>query len=318
VQEKLPVTTNEVEITQRMVGANPTFDRRIVGLLKRVPFVNNHLLIASYNFLLRKAIRNHYWATTYFGARLRCTFRDYLQARILHFGFWEPNISSLIETILVRGDVFIDIGANIGYHSLLASKLVGAEGSVIAIEASPSTFQILSAHINENKATNVRIINKAAADAPGRVTLYRAAPGNLGTATTIKSRGQTEEAVIESSPIDHILTSEERSRIRLIKMDIEGAELPVLRRFVQTVNLYPVDISLIVEVSTWEDPDGWSDVFAQLQSRGFRAYLIENDYRYDAYSNWRAPAPLQLLTDVPLGKSDVLFARELRNSAVQL
>jgi len=312
------MTSKEVETARRILGANRSFDRRIVGLIKRVPFINKHFLLASYNFLLRKITTKHYYTTTYFGARIKCTLRDYIQARILHFGFWEPNISSLTELILARGDVFVDIGANIGYYSLLASKLVGAEGSVIAIEASPSTFQILSTHVRENKAANVRIINKAAADAPGSLMLYRALPGNLGTATTTKSRGYDEEAIVESVPIDHILSCEERSRLRLIKIDIEGGELLVLRRFIQTINMYPAGINLIVEVSTWEDPCGWSDVFAQLRLAGFHAYLIENDYGYDAYSNWREPAPLQLLENVPSGKSDVLFSRALKNNPVQL
>jgi FkbM family methyltransferase len=304
----------EDEIARRMLGANRSFDRQIVGLIRRVPFINKHLLLASYNFLLRKITKKQYYAITYFGARINCTFRDYIQARILHFGFWEPNISSLIESILKRGDVFVDIGANIGYHSLLASKLVGAEGSVIAIEASPSTFEILSTHIRVNNATNVRIINKAASDAPGSLILYRAFPGNIGTATTIKSRGYDEEGIVESIPVDHILSCEERSRLRLIKMDIEGGELPVLRRFLQTIDLYPAEIDLIVEVSTWEDPHGWSDIFAQFRDAGFRAYLMENLYGYDAYSNWQKPAPLQLLEDVPSGNSDILFTRMLKDA----
>lgn len=308
------MTSNELEIARRILGANRSLDRCVVRLGKHIPFINRHFLLASYNLLLRRIIKRQHYATTYFGARIRCTFRDYIQARISHFGFWEPNISFLIELILTRGDVFVDLGANIGYHSLLASKLVGEEGSVIAIEASPSTFEILSTHVRENDATNVRVINKAATDAPGSVVLYRALPGNIGTATTIKSRGHDEEAVVESLPIDRILSCEERSRLRLIKMDIEGGELPVIRRFIKTINLYPVETSLIVEVSTWEDPHGWSDVFAQLRLAGFRAYLIENDYGYDAYSNWQGPAPLKLLKDVPLGKSDVLFTRAVKTA----
>jgi FkbM family methyltransferase len=304
------MTSKEFEITRRMLGANRSFDRRVVGLIRRVPIINRHYLLASYNLLLRKLIKREYCAVTYFGAKMHCTFRDYGQARILHFGFYEPNISSLIESILKKGDVFIDIGANIGYHSLLASKLVGAEGSVIAIEASPSTFEILLSHIRENNATNVRTINKAASEAPGSVILYRASPGNIGTATTIKSRGHDEEGIVESIPIDHILTCEERSRLRLIKMDIEGGELPVLRRFLQTIDLYPAEIDLIVEVSTWEDPHGWSDVFAQLRGAGFRAYLIENLYGYDAYSNWRGPAPLPMVEEAPSGQIDILFRRQ--------
>jgi FkbM family methyltransferase len=305
------MTSKEFEIARRMLGASRSLDRRVVGLLKRIPFINRHYVLASYNLLLRKLPKKKHYATTYFGSKMHCTFRDYGQARILHFGFYEPNISALIESILTNGDVFLDIGANIGYHSLLASKLVGADGAVIAIEASPSNFAILLLHIRENHAGNVRIINKAASDAPGSVIIYRGLPGNIGTATTIKSRGYDEEGIVESTPIDHILTWEELSRLRLIKMDIEGGELPVLRRFLQTMDLYPLDINLIVEVSTWEDSRGWSDVFARLRDAGFHAYLIENLYGYDAYSNWKGPAPLRLLEEVPSGINDILFRRGL-------
>jgi hypothetical protein len=47
------------------------------------------------------------------------------------------------------------------------------------------------------------------------------------------------------------------------------------------MDLFPSDVDLIIEVSTWEDPRGWSDVFAQLRDVGFRVYLIENLYGYD-------------------------------------
>jgi FkbM family methyltransferase len=304
------MTTKEIEIAARIVGANPSFDRRVVSLFKCIPFVNKHYLIASYNLLLRKLLKRTFPATTYFGAKLYCTFGEYVQARIIHFGFYEPNISALVESILTQGAVFLDIGANIGYHSLLASKLVGPKGAVISIEACPSNFAILSFHIRQNHAKNVRIINKAASDVPGSVVIYRGPPGNNGMATTIKSRGYVEGDIVESVPIDNILTSVERSRLRLIKMDIEGGELPVLRRFLQTIGLYPSDVELIVEISTWDDPGGWSEVFAHLRDAGFRAYLIENRYTYDAYSKWEAPAPLRLLNDVPPGVSDVLFSRQ--------
>jgi FkbM family methyltransferase len=311
VQRVPPMTNKEIEIARRMLGARRSLDRHVVRLISAgFPFVNKHYLLASYNLLLRILFAKKYVAMTYFGTKMHCTFRDYIQARILHFGFWEPNISALIESILRRGDVFVDIGANIGYHTILASKLIGGEGTVIAIEASPSAFDVLSFHIHENNARNVRLINKAASDTPGSLILYRASPGNIGTATTIKSRGNDEEGVVESIPIDHILTCQERSRLRLIKMDIEGGELPVLRRFLQTIDLYPAAIDIIVEVSTWEDPHGWSDMFVRLQDAGFRAYLIDNRYTYDAYLNWRGPAPLQLLEDLPSGNNDVLFRRE--------
>lgn len=228
----------------------------------------------------------------------------------MHFGFWEPNISALIESILLRGDVFVDIGANIGYDALLAAKSVGAEGSVIAIEASPKTFEILSMHISENHARNVRIVNKAVSDTPGKLMLYRGLPNNIGTVTTIRSRGFDEEGVVESLPLDHILSSDECSRLHLIKIDIEGGELPVLNRFLQTIDMYPKEIQLIVEVNPQDNPQEWSDVFTRFRAAGFSLYLIENPYTYDAYFNWAGLTPLRLVEGIPSRQTDILFKRE--------
>src|ERR1700726_3197509 len=74
------------------------------------------------------------WATTYFGARIACDEVDFIQCMISRFGVWEPDVSHVIERNLGRGEVFIDIGANIGYDSLLAASLVGDAGAVVAVE----------------------------------------------------------------------------------------------------------------------------------------------------------------------------------------
>jgi protein-L-isoaspartate O-methyltransferase len=61
---------------------------------------------------------------------------------IFHFGIWEPEISYLTIELLDEGDVYVDVGANIGYDTLLASSLVGSSGKVVSIEAAPAIFAV--------------------------------------------------------------------------------------------------------------------------------------------------------------------------------
>jgi FkbM family methyltransferase len=291
----------------RGVARPVSFNSGVFAALRRPPFKSS-FLTRCYNFVLKRSGKRFY-ASTYFGARIKCDPNEFIQSRILQFGIWEPNISKLIETTLRDGDVFVDVGANIGYDTLLASTIVGAGGGVVSIEASPKTFEILSRQIHENQARNVRTVNRAVSDAPGTLTLYNGGSGDIGRATTIKSRGFDAVATVASAPLDHILTAEERSRLRLIKIDIEGAELPVLRRFLDTVDLYPATVEVIVEASPQDDPPAWSDVFARMQAAGFHPYFIENRYDYEWYLNWRQPSPPRRLEQLPSEQSDILFAR---------
>ena len=67
-------------------------------------------------------------ARTTFGAAIAGNTKDLIQRHIFYFGVWEPNLTGFLTTRLNRGDVFVDVGANIGYFSLLASRLVGRRG----------------------------------------------------------------------------------------------------------------------------------------------------------------------------------------------
>src|SRR6476619_7171728 len=72
------------------------------------------------------------------GGRIFVSGQDVIQRYIYSFGVWEPALTNFVKTRLRAGDTFIDVGANIGYYALLASGLVGASGTVVSIEASPS------------------------------------------------------------------------------------------------------------------------------------------------------------------------------------
>lgn len=265
-------------------------------------------LLRAYNFALKRA--GPRMSRTYFGARMLCDPNDFVQRMILNFGFWEPNLSAFIAGTLRPGDVFADIGANIGYDTLLGARLVGPEGAVVSIEASPAISALLTDNVALNGGANVRIVNVAVSDAPGVLELFAGPATSLGETTTIAARGFARVGEIRAEPLDVILSPDERARLRLIKMDIEGAEPPVLRRLVETLDLYPETLQVLTEMSPQDDCLVWTDIFAMMARHGFSAYCLENEYSEAWYMNWRNPAAPVALSSAPTRQCDVVFSRQ--------
>lgn len=286
--------------------------RTIVGTIKRLPLPAARFAFRAYNKALR-TLKPEHLATTYFGASLYCNPLDLIQRMILHFGVWEPDVSRVIEQNLAPGDVFADIGANIGYDTLLAASRVGPQGAVVSIEASPRTFTLLQRNIAANPfAANVRAVNAAVSDRPGTLELYEVNAANIGAATTLASRGGMLMASVEALPLERILTPDELSRLRLIKMDVEGAEPPILRHLLEHLPAYPATMDIVVEATPDDDPVAWRDVFDRMRAAGFTAWAIDNDYELEWYLRWRRPAALQRVDTVPTRQQDLLFTRRPR------
>ncbi len=281
----------------------------VMGTLRRLPLRAARLGFRAYNKALR-ALGPEHLATTYSGARLYCNPQDLIQRMILYFGVWEPDVSRVIERNLSPGDVFVDIGANIGYDTLLASSRVGPTGKVVSIEASPRTFALLQRNLAANPlSSNVRAVNVAVFDRAGTLDLYEINEGNIGAATTLASRGGTRMATVTALPLEEILTPDELARLRLIKMDVEGAEPPILRHLLEQLPNYPAAMDIVVEASPDDDLNAWRDVFDRMRAAGFTAWAIENDYELDWYLRWRRPAQLQRVDTMPTRQQDLLFTR---------
>jgi FkbM family methyltransferase len=254
-------------------------------------------------------------AQTYFGATIECDLSDLLQRCIYHFGVWEPHISALIESRLRSGDIFCDVGANIGYDSLLGSSVVGPAGKVIAIEASPTIYGRLLNNLRLNRVANVEAVHVAITAEPGEIPIYKGHEWNSGSASIIESRGHELEAMVRGLPLLDALSAEDRKHLRLVKIDVEGAELPILRQLADSIGEYSAELEVIVEVT----PDaatnaGLEDVFDRFRTRGFSAWAVPNSYDVIAgYLNFdtvRAPSALSL---APTCQQDVFFSRSYSN-----
>lgn len=280
--------------------------RPIIAIIDHLPFGAEELL-HRYNGLLGW-IGGPYRADTHSGARIDCDPRDLIESYILHFGVWEPGVTSVIKRMLRPGDVFVDVGANIGYDSLLAASLVGEHGRVLAFEASPTTFDLLLRNLALNPYTNVVARQLAVSDRRQQMPLYFGPTDNRGKATTIAARGFSQECLVQAHPLTELFSEEERSRIRLIKIDIEGGEVPVINDFLANLDRYPDATSLIVEVNPSTE---WQTAFGALTDAGFRAFAIPNRYDSGWYIKYRntpnRPRPVDALDDTQM---DVFFTRD--------
>lgn len=134
----------------------------------------------------------------------------------------EP-ISNLTMQILRPGDNALDIGANVGYLTALASLTVGATGRVLAFEASPATYARLQTLVQRNRWNNIRTFALAASDRAGEVELYCGPLDHTGT-TSMRDLGArtTSTTRVSAVAIDDLL--DQFPKIRLVKIDVEGAE----------------------------------------------------------------------------------------------
>ena len=135
-------------------------------------------------------------------------------------GVWEADVMKLLRASLRPGGVFVDVGANVGFHTVLASQLVGPTGRVVAIEPAPWTLELLRANIWRSGA-EVTVLPVAAADAARKVRLAVDSSHRSG------ARFAEQDGVeIESARLDDLLPD---VVVDLLKIDVEGAEPLVLR-----------------------------------------------------------------------------------------
>jgi FkbM family methyltransferase len=248
---------------------------------------------------------------TRYGGRMAGNTQDLIQRHIYFFGNWEPSISAWIAATLQPGDCFVDVGANIGHYSLLASRLVGARGSVVAIEAAPWIHARLDQHVAMNRLQNVRTVAAAAAATTGVIKLYAGNAGNIGKTSTVAGPGTCTD--VPAQPLAEILHPNELAKARIIKIDVEGAELEVLRGLAPALPALRHDAEITMEISPAWMPGAErarDEIFATMHAHGFSAYALDNDYGVESYLHQERVKPPVKLTDEQITvQTDVLFSR---------
>jgi FkbM family methyltransferase len=244
-------------------------------------------------------------ATDQYGGKFRLVTSDTIQRAIYLFGIWEPHVAGLIRGILKPGDTFVDVGANIGYFSVMASRLVGPSGKVVSIEASSAMFERLKDSLQRNSCSNTRPVRGAVSDSKGTIKLYLpdAEEGNCGLGSMVRETSTFEESPADT--IGHWLLPEEIKTVRLMKIDVEGAESMVMSGLREILPLLPQNAEILAEISP--DWGGSDQVFSLMEQAGFSAWALPGD-TLEGY--FQPEVKLSLAKVVNLQRrTDVLFSR---------
>jgi FkbM family methyltransferase len=165
------------------------------------------------------------------GFRLKCDLHDPEQLKVYFYGHYHERYEArLIRKMLSPGDNFWDIGANIGYFTLLAAAALHNTGQIIGFEPGQIAFRRLQENIGLNNFNNITAVNLAASDCAGEAKLYLASEIADTGATLYQGgmdRGQFE--IIQTISLDSFLSQEHLPPPHLVKVDVEGAELAVLQ-----------------------------------------------------------------------------------------
>ena len=186
------------------------------------------------------------------------------------FGNLETGVQEAMIRHLGAGGVFYDIGANLGFFSLLGASLVGLEeGRVYAFEAAPDNARAIRANAQLNGITNVSVIDKAVSSRSGRGRLQIVDDQSWSKLEEYGQHPYTQRVIdVELVAIDDLLRAGELSPPTVVKIDVEGAEVAVLEGMRETLERHQP--AVICELH------GTHDAFAAtMRDQGYRLINLE-------------------------------------------
>jgi FkbM family methyltransferase len=151
----------------------------------------------------------------------------FISADLASKGVFEPFETELVKNTVRPGDVVLDVGANIGYYTLLFARLAGEQGKVFAFEPDTANFRLLQENVELNGYRNVVLCRKAVSNKTGPAHLFRC-DTNQGDHRVYDSADGRPAVAIESVALDHYLR-DYQGRIDLVKLDIQGSEWAAIR-----------------------------------------------------------------------------------------
>lgn len=185
------------------------------------------------------------------------------------FGTYEIEVTKAILSTVEPGQLVVDVGANIGYFTLLLARRVGAQGKVIAFEPSNRVYAVLEKNLVLNGQENVTLVNKAVAERSGQVGFSHGGVERLSSVERIVPGSTNPVAAVS---LDDYFNSVQR-RVDFIKVDVEGGEMSVLegmRGILQ--NDHP---TLLIELHGSGSSVDVHPVVSRLVSAGYKCHFLD-------------------------------------------
>jgi FkbM family methyltransferase len=221
----------------------------------------------------------HALATIAPGLRMNLDLSDLVQREIYFAGVIEADLVGFMREFLVPGMHVVDAGANVGFFTLLASQLVGAEGRVHAFEPAALTFQHLQENIRLNDLQNVTAERVALSDHAGEAPFFAEEGENWGRSSLAKIAGAGLPQIIPLQTLDCYLEQARVETVDFIKLDTEGAELAVLQGASRLLSTRPpkhivCELNFVTCRRFGYHP---SEIVSLLEGYGYRAFRLGAD-----------------------------------------
>lgn len=207
---------------------------------------------------------------------------------------YEPELAYL-RNLLLPGATFVDVGANLGIYTLVASRIVGCRGRVIALEPSAQSFPLLQKNITLNRLTNVCCLQVALSAERGTVRLYHAPCCSSGNSLAQDPSFPESFENVPAETLDDLLQRMPAGGVDVIKMDVQGAEELVLRGAQEAIasmnpavifELWPEGAQLLglAPYGAWNLLEGWGYRFFTVCS-GSTIHSVNSPPTQTTYTN---------------------------------
>ena len=168
----------------------------------------------------------------------------------------------------------------------------------------------LQANINLNGFCNIRTVPYAATQTSCQIEMFHGGPTNEGATTTVSGRFNVDPITVEGRPISELLTEIEIRSMRLMKIDVEGAEYSVIQGMRSILNSLQSDAEIVMEISPAAlGDDKTSEIFEILSSAGYFPYILENFYAASEYIFSNPITRPTRLRSLPKVQTDVVFSK---------
>ena len=190
----------------------------------------------------------------------------HLGSAICFRGGYEPRLTDAVQRILRRGDTFVDLGAHEGYFSMLAAT-AQPQAAVHSIEPHPASSALIRENVRLNELTNVTVHPIAIADQPGRRPMV--AGTHTGSTQFADRAVDAAGFEVETQSLDAFVAEQDLTSIRLMKIDVEGAELLVFRGAAQVLASRVVAYYALDYHQSIIGPDACREIDGRLRAAGY-------------------------------------------------
>jgi FkbM family methyltransferase len=249
-------------------------------LLKKSPLRFAKRLLLINHDRIRWLIPDRYFVFTVPGGKIYLNIKESSMMFERSLGLYEPEKTKAVQYLLKPTETFIDVGGNKGDFALLASKIVGEAGRVICVEPEPTNFGWIQRSIELNSYKNIRLCNVALDDHDGESLLYLGRKSGFHTLLSGAPERDQGCIKVEIRTLDSLLPELGAVPVNMLKIDVEGAELQVLKGCTETVRSNP-HILVLLDIHAFLGVDP-VEVFDCLSSMGLTACRMSPPYNIPA------------------------------------